>query len=482
MCCDTILISKHASSTEMWDYMKFCRNCGTQLEDNAVFCENCGAKVEAQNVEQNMTDQGANENSDQNQEMHQNTNPSDNIGNMVTKAKDFIKKINVKIWIVIAAVIVVIIVGVVIVSNMSKRINVNDYITVKFDGYNTVGTASCDFDEEGFMKAVLNKNGIKMDKLSDLTGKNLEKAQKLLRKVDNYSDIDYDLDKKSDLSNGNKVKLTIDIDENISKALGVKLIGKTKEYTVSDLKEAQTIDPFEYVTVTYSGISPNATVSIKINDDADSYIKTMHFQADKTQNIAVGDKITVSVKTEEATAAKHGYILSETSKEYECSKADQYITDITKISEDKLKSIQKEATDKIESYYAGFNSKYNVQYSNLTYDGSYVLEKKNSSYGNDNIVYLIYSATISADGDKYSKGIESTKIYMPVKFNDVVLKADESIKYNTYTSIVGQSSLSVGWNAINGYTEGDKMFKELITANKDSYTYQVDGNVIEFGK
>ena len=26
--------------------MKFCENCGTQLDDNAVFCEECGAKQE----------------------------------------------------------------------------------------------------------------------------------------------------------------------------------------------------------------------------------------------------------------------------------------------------------------------------------------------------------------------------------------------------------------------------------------------------
>ena len=26
--------------------MKFCENCGTQLDDNAVFCEECGTKQE----------------------------------------------------------------------------------------------------------------------------------------------------------------------------------------------------------------------------------------------------------------------------------------------------------------------------------------------------------------------------------------------------------------------------------------------------
>lgn len=29
--------------------MKFCENCGAQLEDNAVFCPNCGAKVGEEN-------------------------------------------------------------------------------------------------------------------------------------------------------------------------------------------------------------------------------------------------------------------------------------------------------------------------------------------------------------------------------------------------------------------------------------------------
>ncbi len=28
--------------------MKFCRNCGAQLDDAAMFCNNCGAAVEAQ--------------------------------------------------------------------------------------------------------------------------------------------------------------------------------------------------------------------------------------------------------------------------------------------------------------------------------------------------------------------------------------------------------------------------------------------------
>lgn len=26
--------------------MKYCENCGAELEDSAVFCEECGAKVE----------------------------------------------------------------------------------------------------------------------------------------------------------------------------------------------------------------------------------------------------------------------------------------------------------------------------------------------------------------------------------------------------------------------------------------------------
>ena len=30
--------------------MRFCDECGAQLEDNAVFCDECGAKVESATV------------------------------------------------------------------------------------------------------------------------------------------------------------------------------------------------------------------------------------------------------------------------------------------------------------------------------------------------------------------------------------------------------------------------------------------------
>lgn len=45
---------------------------------------------------------------------------------------------------------------------MKKRVNLNQYITVKYSGYNTAGRAYYDIDREGLVKAVLKAQGKKI--------------------------------------------------------------------------------------------------------------------------------------------------------------------------------------------------------------------------------------------------------------------------------------------------------------------------------
>lgn len=64
----------------------------------------------------------------------------------------------------------------------------------------------------------------------------------------------------------------------------------------------------------------------------------------------------------------------------------------------------------------------------------------------------------------------------------VLLKADGTVSHDSYLTIKGSTDLSYGWSNLFGYTDGAKMYKEIITTVKDRYTYQVDGNITEFGK
>ena len=40
-----------------------------------------------------------------------------------------------------------------------KKVNINDYISVEYNGYETAGTAYVDFDETGFSEAVIKAQG-----------------------------------------------------------------------------------------------------------------------------------------------------------------------------------------------------------------------------------------------------------------------------------------------------------------------------------
>jgi hypothetical protein len=296
-------------------------------------------------------------------------------------------------------------------------------------------------------------------------------------------DFKIELDRSDKLSNGDKVKLTITCSKSLQKELGVTLVCKSKEYKAEGLEEAKKINPFDYASVNFSGTSPNARVSISNNASSseDNFVKSIYFKVDKSSGIAAGDTITVSVATSEESAIKKGYIFTETSKTYTCDNVDQYVTDVSKLSNTDYASLQKDAKDKIEAYFAGMSSSYGLSCKDLNFEGSYLLTRKS---GSDNRIYLVFSGTVSASPtDKYYKTVEDTKVYFPVYTYSVMKKANGSITHSSSLYIEGSSSVKYGYgSSIYGYTDGATMYKEIVTANKDNYNYQVNGGISSFGK
>ena len=434
--------------------MKYCEKCGNKMEDNEVFCGNCGAKAEKAQ--------------DATNEVEKN-----HIG--VEEIKRKIKNVNKKTCRIIVGVAILVVVGLLVFLANRNKINVYDYVTVQFKGYNTVGTASINVDYEKLVMDILRKKGIDVSDIDDLKGTKLSKAKKILGKVQDDDFFEYQLDSYDNLTNGDKIKASFVINKSVEKDLGIKFVAKDKTYVVENLKEIQKINPFDYVNVEFSGISPNVYASIKMNSDANSFVKGLHFNIDK-KKIALGDKITVTIDVDINQAAKEGYDITQTSKEYTCENADSYVADISKIPSEEMKKLQKNATDKIESYIASFSSSNNVRCKDLNYEGTYVLLSKSN---NSNVVYLVYSGTVSAE-PKYGKVVEPTKVYFPVYISDVVLKANNKIETGTYYNIKGYTSL--GSIYINGYVDAEEMYKEVVTASKNNYTIQVSGNITAFGK
>lgn len=108
----------------------------------------------------------------------------------------------------------------------------------------------------------------------------------------------------------------------------------TKDVKVEGLKELSTLDPFEGVTLDYSGIAPELRVSVNTENCSQVIRDCISFEVDKSRGVTIGDEITVTATVKswyEDTLAEYGYgtTLSSTTKTFTVeSTAPHYINDI----------------------------------------------------------------------------------------------------------------------------------------------------------
>ena len=391
-------------------------------------------------------------------------------------------KMTKQLWallIAVIAVVVVAIVALVVVKNQKKKVNINDYISVEYNGYETAGTAYVDFDETGFSEAVIKAQGKKLKNVKSLDDLDWSDLTDLMGSSnwDLIDSITFDVKPDSDLSNGDVVTVTASWNEDYEKKAGVKILSKEQEFTVEGLEEVKEVDPFEDIEVTFSGtppyVYPNWT-----NNSEDDYLRYLWFNFEDYDSLDVGDTVTLTVDESEENAMANGYKFTQTSKEYTVSGVDSYVTSAADISADNLDSMKNEATDALDAYFANNNSY--IGNSGFSYEGSYYLVAKNSdTWGDTNVLYLVFSTTVTSAENAF----EPTVVYFPVKYTNIMALSDGSQNFNTYGDIEGYTDLEYddGWDNVEGYTDGAQMFNDLVVTQKVDYTYEVTDNLTQFG-
>ena len=257
--------------------MANCTNCGTLVEEGALFCRNCGAKLEASPVATPAMEapvmapmQGA------------------PMTGMPAEPKRK-KKFPVVLVSVIAAVLVIAIVVVVILLTRRTEVSINSFISLEYSGYDTLGTAEIVFDSDAFEE----KYG---DKIKDMSGKEDEYLDAIDFLEDELEDSAY-LEKDSDLTNGDVVKFTWDIDkEYIEETLKIKLKYSDMEFTVEGLTELATYDPFDNIDVTFEGYNTVAHASIHWNYGDDNVLMNhLWYECDNYNDLSNGDELTITL-------------------------------------------------------------------------------------------------------------------------------------------------------------------------------------------
>ncbi len=455
----------------------FCENCGTQLQDGVTKCGNCGHDMAAANepaVEKMQAPKMPNV-----KMPAMNTNSAAAMNN------------NKMIGIIACVVVLVVLVG--FLLTRKTTVDLNDYLTVEFSGYDTVGRASVTFDREKFTKDFEDKLEL------DEKAVKKSKGRELLELYSYFSGEEYcdlflegcvsgKLDKTNKLTNGDKVVYEWDCnDDDALEYFNVKLKYKDKEFKVEGLEKADTVNPFESIEVIFSGISPQGSATVE-KTGSDDITRSIYFEVTPSNGLENGDVVKVKVNSagnDDYYIEQYGAILSETEKEYTVEGLDSYAQSASEISTDMLEKMKKQAEDHFHSQTVSWEDEVSV--TGITYLGNYFLSPKFSDRSNSNFLYLVYKVDTLFTNDKHS---ERLSFYYYTRFDNIMTLSDgtTSVDLSRYTAPSSWDGFNHefrwgdGWGdyerlVFPGYQDIDTMFNKLVTANISDYEYE--NNVTE---
>lgn len=439
----------------------FCEKCGTQNADDAKFCENCGNPLSAVVTESPITEENpagtenvpetensadtlSQENNNLQASVEEVVQPTVQNGFDTTVQPDVAaagnpalaqkKKAPVKLIAGLCAgavaLIVAIIAIVLVVVNSKPTINLNDYIKVKTDGYEGYGSASISIDWDAIDEEYGSKlkfTGDAKDKYGDL----LDLAEPIDALKSNIK-VEFNSDSKTtELKNGDKVKYKITVNKDAQKFVKCKLEYKNSEYTVSGLKAVETFDAFEGVTVEFSGRSGSGYADFNFDG---AKLGRYDFNISQIYDLKNGDVITVELYNKQAQdyIDNYGMVPEAFEKEFKVEGLEEIITSSSAITSEGLEQLKKEAEAAIKKT-LDIQLDSSVSYDGLQYEG-YIFASNDSS----NVVYVIYSADVSSEDNKFN----TKKVYYPVCIKDVFETEDE-YKYASDISVTGYSGLDI---------------------------------------
>lgn len=393
--------------------MNFCTKCGAPVTPGTKFCTKCGAPVEA----------------DQ-QSRQQAVPPQQSRQQAVPPQQPPVQKKPVNKGLIIgivaaAAATVVVIFAIIYLRN---SYNMKDYCKVDFTGYENYGTAEADIRSSKLEDRIGKKYGFSekdIDDYEDLSefGSDFRKAMQIESFVDSMEPKVSAKDaKQGQLSNGDTVKIKISYSRAMAKKLGIHIHGTTYTVKVKGLKEGKVTDPFDSVSITYTGALPYLVPEVNVADNspvsADEFTITTDDDSDYLTK--AGQEFTVEFTGENDPA--NGLIFARKEKKYKAGKVSTYITKASELTDDDRKQLIGR-TDR-------YNAENEEEFDGLKFVGCAVaVSTSEDDYDNQNRVYAVYSY-------KYTDWWgDTTTAYMTIVFSDVMKQSDGSLWFydgNTY--------------------------------------------------
>lgn len=157
----------------------------------------------------------------------------------------------------------------------------------------------------------------------------------------------------------------------------------------------------------------------------------------------------------------------------------QQIEKLSDISEGLKRELEAKAIDKIASYIA---SKYDSRYvtSNLESVGEYLLVAKSqgNSFEKNNSFITVFKCNVIDEKNR----IEPFSVYFPVAYNGIIKLTNGEYIISETKGILGRSNIPNTYSSTDGFVNGENMFRDVVTVNRDKYTYEVSEGLKPLGQ
>lgn len=186
----------------------------------------------------------------------------------------------------------------IILAGCSSAKDVSEYVEVDFNGIDTKGTVNYDVDKEKLFKDTLD---------FDVNGSS-QPDEKIAEEIEKmYDAIEIKLDKTEDLSNGDEIEISANVDGEKTKI--IKSGKKTVEVKKLDAPKWITNEEIEKkLVVNFNGVSGKGDV--QIDNVLDSPLNELDFTVENDGELENGDKVKVILsKDEEDQILEEGYLL-----------------------------------------------------------------------------------------------------------------------------------------------------------------------------
>lgn len=422
--------------------------------------------------------------------------------------------------IVIASIIAVAGIAIVIMNNRTIEIDISKYLNFEYDGYNTIGTAQLQFDENGFIQDYgrrihFTKDGKNSFGSSTVSDAFITTVQQFIPSG-TYA---------SGLTNGEEIyfEWNEDLETRLERYFKVDVNLDNVSSEVTGLEVAPSVDLFSSLNVVVEGTAPNGHIVF----DGGSNEYSLSYTATPSTGLSNGDEVIISAypryvgdgdDVNRYMIENYQVIPEEDSFTYTVEGLPSYLMTVSEIPDDIMNQMQSQALSVVQSEVAGVISRntddpdniyafgiMTTTLNSIEYAGNYYLTAKsydNLGWGNySNELIMVYRVNLHTDfyipdgfynenGGCYTQ--EDFSYFIAVSFDNIIMLPDNSCSVNLSDyrfpcpDQAHDSSELPGYLALDilyysGYDNFETLKNDLITQNVDSYNYEdnVDMSIIE---